>query len=250
MPAIRRLDESLVEQFRKDWDAMSSKSLRVKYKLSTKTLNIWSKLYNCTIPKKRIYDQYVSVTADALKVTPRDIMSQMAKPDFGKVGLEHIDELQACNEQFMKVINDTTMAKREKDDLLFSIAEKAMGNFISQSPTAGQFNDGMYNFYKLKLYEKKVFIADKEEKQLDAQTLKNLKKKYIGEAMDGICAELSISERRFFEHLVNVATRRILDRKKKANESMQQRALELNGHVITPEPIIEPPIVNAEIISS
>jgi hypothetical protein len=31
---------------------------------------------------------------------------------------------------------------------------------------------------------------------------------------------------------------------------LQRRAIELNGHVITPEPIIESPVVNAEIISS
>lgn len=250
MAPKKQLDELLVEQFRKDWDTMSYQSLQIKYKLSVATLTSWSKIYNCKLPKKRVCDQNTSVTKVDVKITPQEIMSQMKTPDFGKVGLEHIDELKACNEEFMRVINDTTMAKRERDDLLFSIAERAMGIFISQSPTAGQYNEGMYNFYKLKLYEKKVGIADKEEKQIDAQTLKSLKKKFIQEAMDAIVGELSVGERRFFEHLVNMATKRILDRKKKANESMQQRAIELNGHVITPEPIIEPPIVNAEIISS
>lgn len=247
--ALRKiLDEACIEQFRKDWDLMTAGDLSKKYKVCETTIHRWSKDYNCTKPKKVIYSESHPLVA-IVKITPQTIMDQVSQPDMNKVGIQNIEELKQCNEEFMKVVNDMTMAKREKDALLFSIAEKSMGIFISLQPTSKQYMECMYDFYKLKLYEKRVVISDKEKTEIDAQTLKNLKKKHIQEAMDGIVSALNEVEHRFFESLVNTATIRLLQIRKKESEAMQKRAIEASGQVM-PEIIVESNVVNAEIVSS
>jgi hypothetical protein len=218
------LEESLIETFRKDWEIFTYKELAEKYKVSSSTIQVWSKDYKCKLPKPYLTKQLTKA------ITPQSIIEQVTKPDLNKVGIEHNEELRVCNEEFMKVLKDVSMPKREKDTLLFSIAEKAMGIYMELQPSTNRYMSCMADFYKLKLYERRVNLSDKENTEIDAATLKNLKKKFIGEAMDAICAELSKSERGMFEFLVQAATDRILLRRKKATDAMQQRAQELNGH--------------------
>ena len=56
-----------------------------------------------------------------------------------------------------------------------------------------------------------------------------MKKKFVNEAIDDIMAELSDPEKKFFEHLLQVATDRVMERRTKINEEIQKRALEVGG---------------------
>lgn len=249
MAPRKQLEASFIEEFKKDWGVMSYKTLKGKYKVCMETQKIWAKMYSCTLPKPRVCDQNTSTIIMGVKVTPQSVMEKMTKPDLAGVDVQHIEELKACNDEFIKLINDADMPKREKDELLFNIAMKAIGIFVSQQPKSGKYIECMADYVRLKLYERKVTISDKEKTEIDSQTIKNLKKKHISEAMNTICAELSPGERRFFEYLVQVATKKVLDRKKKANEAMQQKALETSGQT-NPETVVEPPVVNAGIVGS
>ena len=247
MAVEKILDDVGQEEFRKDWDLMTVRDLHIKYKVGMNTINKWSNIYGCTKPKKSTYSANRPRVVTTV-ITPQTIMDQVSKPDLGKVGFQTIEELKACNDEFMRIVNDTTMPKREKDTLLFNIAEKAMAIFISQQPSAKLYIECMADFYKLKLYERRIEVSSKEKTEIDATTLKNLKKKYIQEAFDAIHAELNDGEKSFFEHLVQLATDRILSRKKKENEAMQQRAVEASGQA-QPEVIVEP-IVSPEVVGS
>lgn len=240
---MKQLDATLVEQFKQDWDTSSMRALCKKYNVKdTNVLNRWATQHGCPMPKKRVLKPKSIINTS--EVTPQGLMAQ-AKPDLNKVGFEHNDELKACNEEFMKVINDTAMPKREKDALLFNIAERAMSIYIGLQPSTNQYMSCMVDFYKLKLYEKRVNISDKESVEIDAATLKSLKKKHIQEALDGICGELTVSEKGFFEHLVNCATTRILGRRKKLNDAMQNRARELSGHPVpAPDDVVDDMNIN------
>ena len=215
------LDTMLQDQFHTDWESISLAELTAKYGACKNVIKKLARQFNCVQPKPQ-------VSANPQIISGRVLNSNRQ----GNIGLDHNEGLQACNEEFLRVINDMTMPKREKDELLFNIATKAIGIFISQSPTAGQFNQGMVSFYKLKLYERRIDLSNKENAQIDAMVIKNLKKKYIQEAMDAIIGELSTVERRFFDFLVQLATTRLLAHKKKLNEAQQHRAMELNGHIV------------------
>ena len=70
------------------------------------------------------------------------------------------------------------------------------------------------------LYERRV-EKDKDGEQIDKATLKNLKKKFVGEALRDIKKELTETECKFFDGLLEVATDRVLTRREAKQEKQE-----------------------------
>lgn len=232
MPARKELEIYRIEEFRTDWINMKNCDLETKYHVSANTIQRWSKDYKCRKPKheKPVIDN-IYLTNQI--VTPQSVIADITKKDLNKLSVQETEELKACSEKFTNAINDDSIPKREKDILLFSIAEKIMGIFISMQPNVKQYVESVYEFYKLKLYERRIDISGKESAELDSATIRNLKKKFITEAFESVCADLSPSEANFFDYLIQRATKNRLQRKKKDNEVMQQRVVEASGQPMT-----------------
>lgn len=222
----KRLGEDLIEEFKQNWETMSFRDLSAKYGVSLSVLKIWSKVYECKLPKQKVLKKEV---INARDVKPAEVLQTINAGDIRRVNIKNVEELRQCNEEFMALNNNMEMPKRQKDEAMCNLALKAIGVYVSNAPDSESYIEGMVNFFKLKQYEKRVNISEKESAEIDTNTMRNLKRKHVKEVLDDINAELNDGEKKFFEHLVQIATDKVMARKRLANEQAQQRALETSG---------------------
>lgn len=223
----KALSEDLIEEYKQDWEKMTYPDLTAKYGVGVTILKAWSRVYSCTLPKPVVAQKKVVINIKNIK--PAQVLAKINGGDIKGTHITNVEELRQCNEEFMALNNDAEMPKRQKDEAMCNLALKAIGVYVSNAPDSESYIEGMVNFFKLKQYEKRVNISEKESAEIDAQTMRNLKRKHVKEVLDDISAELNDGEKKFFEHLVQIATDKVMARKRIVNEQTQQRAMEVSG---------------------
>lgn len=222
--SLKVLAEEYKEQFKIDWEKLSYTAIKEKYSVNVGTFRRWARELECPFPKPRQSNHKRIITAK--EVTPLTVVPKSTTTNIDTLPVEQVEEFRKCNEEFIRLNNDSTIPKRQKDELLCGLSLKIIGVYVAKAPDIRDFVIRAVDFFKLKQYEKRVNISEKESAEMDYATQKNLKKRYVGEAIDDICKELSEAETRMFEHLLQIASDRVMVRKAKLNEDIQNRALE------------------------
>ena len=202
------LPENQVDKYRKDWDTLPYRELTVKYGVSYPVLNRWAKEHKCTLPKK----EYIS---NARITTPQGIIKSI-NPDV----FENSENLKKMMEEFQRISRSNDLPPKEKDNKMLQLCQKIIVEYVSLFPLGNDLIEGVIGFWKLKLYEKKV-SQGQEEQELDIDTLRSLKKRFIGEAFEDISNDLEPNQRKLFEALIQTATNKRLEQMRRAEEQNQ-----------------------------
>jgi len=214
------LPEDRVEEYRKDWDTMPYRELSVKYQVTYTTLNRWATKHKCTLPKK----EYISNT----RITkPKGIIKSIISNTY-----ESSETLGKMVKEFQQLSCEKGLSPKEKDDKMLQLCQKIIVEYISLLPK-GDLLESVVGFYKLKLYEKKV-SQEKDEQEIDIDTLRSLKKRFIGEALEDIANDLEPNQRKLFDALIQTATNKRLKQRRKTEEQ-NQPPMELEDGVIEGE---------------
>ncbi len=225
-----------VEQFKKDWYQISFPELESKYQTCDSVLRKWAMQYGLQLPKPK-----GTMTLNLInnkKVDAQQIMERVPSAKLENLQVEQLEELKQCNEEFKKIRNDNSIPKKQKDEMLINLASKSISIFVTAQPVIGSYIESMVSFFKLKMYERRIEISNKEKSEMDEATLKNLKKRFVKEALDDISSFLTVTENRFFDHLLELATNRALESKKQT---------QMVGDGMTADESHQEPMIDAEI---
>lgn len=210
------------EEYKSDWEVMTYRTLNRKYKRSKNTLKKIARELGCRLPKPRPDGQ--------ISIFRREKDMERYVVDIEN-NLEHLPvdeatEIKPLVDRFRETLK-SDLPKNSRNAILIDLATRISAAYAILSPSLGGLLTGMANYLKTMVYECRT-SGEQEHQELDEAQLKNLKKQFIKEALDDIAHELNETQRRLFEHLVQVATDRALECRRLQNEVPQQQLPENN----------------------
>jgi hypothetical protein len=224
MPQEKILPDDRIDEFKRDWVSVSLPGLAKKYTVSVNHIKKWARALGCPLPKPQAYQ-----SPQKIELIP----SGNGSGDTRKYDYRSFPEVKTLVDELEKTAN-SDMTPKEKYNTMVTITNKILVKYITMATTLPELAGNVVDFRKLQLYEKKVAQYDKEPEELNEATLKSLKRQFIQEALTDIAAELTPGEKRFFDTLIQLATDRVLARRKQ-QEEVQMNQLASNGVVVDAE---------------
>jgi len=219
----KRPDE-LKEEFSKDWEKLGLADMCKKYGVCKKLLRRWAKEFGLKYPKPQTSNpyQYIESPSKEIKVlidtTLQRVQNSGTLPDGNTI------ELQQMAQQLKDVTNGT-LTQREKEDKLCEIAMKMYAHYTTMSVIPANIMQEVDNMVKAILYKKRVGKETQEETEMSEEELRAMKRTFNREMMLDVKSYLNNTENKFFDMLMDKATKRALQKRKEKQEATQRQAM-------------------------